>query len=257
MSLRIAALVLFSIAVVFGLVGSFVPLGESWIEPAGPDVRTTESYGMWGKSVDIDAATGTSSDGVGWFDDANDGSAGITYLRAAPVLLTLGLVLGVGAVLVLALRGSVAAGVLGAIGLVTVLGALVLNLAGMSLQSAALTGEADALGLAAGAPLLVLCLLLYLVAALMSMRAGRIAHAHHDHDHDHDHGHDHGHGHGHAHHHGYERSHVADAVSDDSWDDPAPRRVRCPDCGSVATTMPGAATTCGACGFSSSRVAAF
>jgi sorbitol-specific phosphotransferase system component IIBC len=170
-TVRIVGTVFLSLALILGLVATFIPTGETWIEAGG--ARTTQTYDFWSQQE-----SGTTDATTGWFEAANDDTAGITLLRASAVLWVVGL-LGLAIALVLtavrATTDTAAGGVVAALGFVAALLALLLHAAGLMLRAEGFAGAGSALLTGTGMVLAAATVTLLLVAALLGMRSSGAA----------------------------------------------------------------------------------
>lgn len=171
---RVFGIILLSLAIVLGFVASFAAMGEAWREDNvnGDTVRTTETYSLWTRERSIEAdqtTTGESS----WFDAARDDSAGITYLRAAPVLITVGLVMAVVALILTAVPRTspgITGGAFGLLGFLGLAAGLLLHVLGARLRAESIIGAPDTITYTLGTYAAIIAAVLLLVAGIMGMR---------------------------------------------------------------------------------------
>lgn len=225
MSYRTSAIVLFAIALVFGLVSSFLTTGEAHEGPEDDvGARNTETYTLWGKERNDPNGVVTAT---GWFDDQVDPNNSHQMLWTAPIFVTVGLAFALTAFLVLIFKDSIAAGWIGGIGVLLFVLGLALHAAGVYKQGDVISGVPGA-DLKIGAYLFIIAAICYVFAALFAMvryrttveervsYAGESAAVH---------------------------THSHSAV-----------RLKCPDCGTIETMIDGT-PTCSGCGYDSTRIA--
>lgn len=228
-SKRTATIILFAVAVLVGIGASLFTIGEAfWDPPAsgGIDERTDETYSLWSLDQEISrVGAADETNDSHWFAEALDGSGGITFLRAAPVVLTIGLV-GALVGLILSLpeadRTRRIGGVFGLFSAFMGGATGILLLRGLALRAQDVLNPPGAKAPADivwgfGAVLLVIFVVVLFIGGLMGLLAS-IAPDEHDEHHHHEH---------------------------------ALLRLMCPDCNTITEAEPDDVPTCENCGFHS------
>ncbi len=232
---RTTGIILLSLALVLGTVSMFMETGEAFVKTTSDlgESTYTEEYSFWALGTEIDPFTGDqveSSDG--WYDSAFDGTGGITFLRLAPIALTVGLVfVAVALLLTIVPRTGqgISGGVLAAIGFVDILAAGLLHGTGATLRATQEFGRPDAIIAQWNAYLYAFVALLVLAAGLVGMRRGHV--------------------------HRHEEDHQWDEAFASSIDEEGLQHLMCPDCHHIERAPFGSVPQCSNCGFSSRQTA--
>lgn len=221
-TVRTVGLVLFALAVVFGLIAMFTPTGEAAAtESDGTTVTVLrQTYELWG----MNDARGAQDAPSSWHDASEDGTAGISYLRAAPVLLGLALITAVVALILTvapATTQGVSGGIVGAVSFVTGILGLVLHFAGLVLRVEGFLGSPQYLAFRYASFLLAFFLLAVFVATLLGLRGTQVA-----------------------------RVQVTSTKRPASIPATGTRRLMCPKCNTINEARVGVLPTCHSCGYS-------